>query len=214
VKVQPLLLATPGLGGLQLRSTAQGTSAPTGDSKPARTEKSDSVELSAEAQEFLELTPEEQDQVDELKQRDQEVRTHEQAHAAAAGPHLRGGPTYDYQTGPDGKNYAIGGEVQIDTSPVDGDPEATIRKAQQVRAAALAPAEPSAQDRAVASAATQVEAQARSEIQNQETESSEAGSTTKASQNTTKIQPDAEFDQQILQAYQKSAVRSRTLAFA
>lgn len=111
-----------------------------------------------------ELTEEQQAQVTELKQRDAEVRAHEQAHVAAGGQYVTGGPTYQYQKGPDGRRYAVGGEVQIDTSPVDGDPEATIQKAQVVRAAALAPAEPSSQDLAVAAAATQMAAQARAEL--------------------------------------------------
>ena len=55
--------------------------------------------------------------------------------------------------GPDGNRYAIGGEVSIDVAPVDGDPEATIAKMEIVKAAALAPAEPSAQDRKVAAIA-------------------------------------------------------------
>jgi hypothetical protein len=122
----------------------------------------------AEAQLVGQLTEEEQQQVEELKAADREVRSHEQAHLAAAGPHAKGGPTFTYQTGPDGRQYAVGGEVSIDVSPVPGDPEATIRKAQMVRAAALAPADPSAQDRAVAATATQMEAQAQMELQQQE----------------------------------------------
>jgi hypothetical protein len=114
-----------------------------------------------------ELTPEEQQQVKELKARDQEVRVHEAAHVAAGGAYVTGGPTYTYQTGPDGKSYAIGGEVGIDTSEVKGDPEATIRKMQTVAAAALAPAEPSGQDQKVAAAARQKEAQAHAELAKQ-----------------------------------------------
>ena len=112
-----------------------------------------------------ELTESEQQVVRQLKTRDRQVRAHEQAHAAAAGPYVKGGPTFDYETGPDGRSYAVGGAVQIDSSPVSGDPEATVRKAQTIRRAALAPAEPSAQDRSVAAAASQMEAQARQEIQ-------------------------------------------------
>jgi hypothetical protein len=108
-------------------------------------------------------TKEEAEQVKELKARDAEVRAHEQAHIAAAGGIAVSGPTYTYQTGPDGQKYAIGGEVNIDMSP-ESEPEATIRKMQQVRRAALAPADPSPQDRAVASAASQIEAQARQEL--------------------------------------------------
>ncbi|MDR2706141.1 MAG: hypothetical protein LBC02_10215 [Planctomycetaceae bacterium] len=114
-----------------------------------------------------ELTPEEQQQVQELKARDQEVRVHEAAHVAAGGPYVTSGPSYTYQTGPDGKSYAIGGEVGIDTSEVSGDPQATIQKMQTVVAAALAPAEPSSQDQKVAAAARQKEAQARAELAQQ-----------------------------------------------
>ncbi|MEM9177228.1 MAG: putative metalloprotease CJM1_0395 family protein [Myxococcota bacterium] len=110
-----------------------------------------------------ELTPEEQEEVTRLKKRDAEVRAHENAHKAAAGRHARGGPTYEYERGPDGRRYAVGGEVQIDTSPVPNDPDATILKMRQVRRAALAPAEPSPQDRRVASEAAQQEAAARQE---------------------------------------------------
>jgi hypothetical protein len=117
---------------------------------------------------YDELTTEEQEQVDELKARDTEVRQHEQAHLAAAGQYATGGPSYEYQTGPDGNKYAIGGEVQIDTSPVDGDPEATIRKMETVIAAALAPGEPSGQDRSVASQARAALNQARAELSEQQ----------------------------------------------
>ncbi len=115
-----------------------------------------------------ELTEEERRQVDELSRRDVEVRRHEQAHKSAAGSHATGGPSFEYQTGPDGKRYAVGGEVGIDTSPVDGDPTATIRKMQQIRAAALAPAEPSSQDRRIAAETTRAEQEARAELSRQE----------------------------------------------
>ncbi|QQD23450.1 hypothetical protein GJQ55_02655 [Venatoribacter cucullus] len=101
--------------------------------------------------------------VRELKQRDQEVRAHEQAHAAVGGQ-LAGGATYTYQQGPDGVRYAVGGEVQIDMSKVPNDPQATLDKMQLVQRAALAPAEPSSQDRQVAAQAGQVAAQAMAEI--------------------------------------------------
>ncbi len=115
------------------------------------------------------LTPEEEEQVAKLKQRDAEVRAHEQAHLAAAGSLATGGIQYQYQTGPDGKQYAIGGSVQLDTSE-EKSPEATIQKAQQIRRAALAPADPSPQDVKVASQALQMEAEARREITEQSQE--------------------------------------------
>lgn len=114
-----------------------------------------------------ELSEDEQREVQELKQRDREVKAHEMAHVAAGGQYVRGGASFEYQTGPDGKRYATGGEVSIDTTPVKGDPEQTIRKMQTVRKAALAPAQPSAQDRSVAAKATQHENKARQELAKQ-----------------------------------------------
>jgi len=112
----------------------------------------DSVELSLEAQEIR-----------ELQVRDREVRAHEAAHAAAGGAYA-GAPTYTFERGPDGQPYAVGGAVSIDISPIKGDPQATLQKAQQVRAAALAPAEPSAQDMRVAQKAQAMAAAARMEL--------------------------------------------------
>jgi hypothetical protein len=109
------------------------------------------------------LTEDEQKEVEKLKARDREVRTHEQAHVAAGGQYVRGGINYEFQRGPDGRNYAVGGHVNIDVSEAET-PEATVVKMQQVKRAALAPAEPSGADRAVAAAAAQKEQQARSEM--------------------------------------------------
>jgi len=121
-----------------------------------------------------ELTEEEKQEVEEFKRRNQEVRTHEHAHVAAGGQYVRGGIQYEYQTGPDGKRYAVGGEVSIDTSP-ESDPEDTIRKAQIIRQAALAPAEPSGQDRRAAAAAVQMEMKARQEMVEEKLEGGEEG---------------------------------------
>lgn len=99
--------------------------------------------------------------LEELKTRDREVRAHEMAHLAAAGPHARGGPSFEYERGADGRRYATGGHVNIDTSPIPGNPEATLRKAEAVRRAALAPAEPSPQDRRVAADAAAMVTEAR-----------------------------------------------------
>lgn len=126
----------------------------------------------------LELSEEERQILKELKARDAEVRAHEQAHLAAAGPYANGAPKYDYQTGPDGKQYAVGGEVSIDTSPVPGDLEATVRKAQTVKRAALAPRDPSPQDIKVAAQAAQLEAQARLEAKAEKVEEKEEATET------------------------------------
>lgn len=110
------------------------------------------------------LTPEEEQRLKYLKKRDAEVRRHEQQHLAAAGPYGKGSPHYDYETGPDGKRYAVAGQTKIDTTPVAGDPEATLAKARVLKRAALAPADPSTQDRRVAAEAARMEAQARKEL--------------------------------------------------
>lgn len=113
------------------------------------------------------LSEEDLRKAQELKQRDREVRAHEAAHLAAAGKYATGGASFEYERGPDGKSYAVGGEVGIDTSPVPNDPEATIQKARMIKAAALAPADPSPTDRKVAASAAQMEAEARQEISEQ-----------------------------------------------
>ncbi|NDY43097.1 hypothetical protein G3N55_09620 [Dissulfurirhabdus thermomarina] len=99
----------------------------------------------------------------DLRKRDAEVRRHERAHMAAGGAYVRGGATYTYRTGPDGRRYAVGGEVHIDASP-EPDPEKTLRKMETVRRAALAPANPSPQDRAVAAEAAARAAEAQREL--------------------------------------------------
>jgi hypothetical protein len=104
-----------------------------------------------------------QKEVAKLKDRDREVRAHEAAHLASAGGHATGGPSFTYKKGPDGKQYAVGGEVNVDTSD-EKTPEATLRKMQQIQRAALAPAEPSGQDHSVAAAASQKAAEARRAI--------------------------------------------------
>lgn len=125
----------------------------------------DRVELSRAFR--SEMSTEERAQLRELEVRDREVRAHEEAHRRAGGQYVRGGPSFKYEVGPNGRRYAVDGEVQIDTTPVRGDPEATIRKMQQVRRAALAPADPSSQDRRVAAQAMAVERQARAEVARQ-----------------------------------------------
>jgi hypothetical protein len=110
-----------------------------------------------------ELTEEERHKVADLKRRDAEVRSHEQAHSSAGGPYA-GSPRLQFTRGPDGKFYAIAGEVSIDSSAIAGNPQATIRKMQQVKRAALAPHEPSSQDRRVAAEADRKMLQARQEI--------------------------------------------------
>ncbi|WP_247892332.1 putative metalloprotease CJM1_0395 family protein [Azospirillum sp. Sh1] len=106
-----------------------------------------------------------QQQVQKLKQADTSVRQHEAAHQAAGGSNA-GGASFTFTRGPDGKNYATAGEVPIDVSP-ESEPAATVAKMEQVKAAALAPADPSPQDLRVAAQADAAKLQAQSEQRRQ-----------------------------------------------
>lgn len=98
-----------------------------------------------------------------LQATDAKVRAHEAAHIAAGGGVVTGGAAFTYTRGPDGKMYAVGGEVPIDSSEAST-PEATIQKARQIAAAAMAPADPSPQDHRVATSAIMMEQRARMEL--------------------------------------------------
>ena len=110
------------------------------------------------------LKPEELVQLQELQKTDQKVRAHEQAHMGAAGGLATSGISLSFVKGPDGQSYAVGGEVSIDTSRAST-PRETLSKMMKVRAAALAPADPSSQDRKVAAAASAAMGEARAELQ-------------------------------------------------
>lgn len=90
-------------------------------------------------------------QVKELEKTDRTVRTHEQAHKAVGG-HVTGPIVYDYEEGPDGQQYAVGGEVAIHATHSE-DEKKMIETLELVRRAALAPAQPSPQDYRVAASA-------------------------------------------------------------
>ena len=122
------------------------------------------------------LSEDEQAQLRKLKVRDREVRAHEQAHLAAAGGLAVSGATFTYQRGPDGQNYAVGGEVKISAS-AGRTPEETLQRARTIRAAALAPASPSGADRAAAAQASRLEQQAQIEINEQKQEETQTAQT-------------------------------------
>lgn len=130
--------------------------------KSPETQKSNAKQTSKDSKTDSKLSPAEEEQLNKLKEVDAKVKQHEAAHLAAAGSLATGGATYTYQTGPDGKQYAVGGEVQISLSGSDN-PDETIRNMQTAQRAALAPSDPSGQDRSVAQQAAKLEAQASSE---------------------------------------------------
>ena len=109
-----------------------------------------------------ELSLEEQRIVTELQAADTNVRAHEAAHMAAGGG-LTSPASYTYERGPDNKMYAVAGEVGISTSE-GNTPQESLNKAQTIRRAALAPADPSPQDLKVAAQAASMEMSARAQI--------------------------------------------------
>ena len=160
------------------------------DAKPAVDAASGNAAVSPQQQAL------QQQQISELASRDREVRSHEQAHAAVGGSYA-GAPTYSFKRGPDGQTYAVSGEVSIDVSPIPNDPAATLRKMELVQQAALAPAEPSAQDLRVAAQAQVLAAQARSELAAlQREEIAAAAAERKAESLARKEQEQAEQDEQ------------------
>ena len=179
------------------RSGASASNAGTGASRSAGTSV---VKKSKDSSAEQQLTPEQQRVVQELKQTDLKVRAHEQAHVSVGADLIRGGVSFSYETGPDNKRYAVGGEVSIDTSPART-PEETIPKAQHIRATALAPSDPSTQDRRVASEASTMEFDARAEVAAQRSEEmSGAASEPKSSGAESAERDNASFYQGVAQA--------------
>ena len=109
---------------------------------------------------------EDQQLIRRLSVRDAEVRAHEAAHASVGGQ-FAGAPSFSFQRGPDGIDYAVGGEVRLSVPSGGANPELTLQALQQVRAAALAPANPSEQDRRVAAQAASQALELRAEIDSQ-----------------------------------------------
>ena len=115
-----------------------------------------------------ELSEDEERLVRDLQSRDSEVRSHEAAHQAAGGG-MTGAASYSYQQGPDGKMYAIGGEVSISMKG-GSTPQETIANARQVAAAAMAPGNPSPQDYSVAASARVMEMKAQQQLAREQQE--------------------------------------------
>jgi len=166
----------------QVRENKQSNSAPSDDKEVLESSEVNSNDKTLASQKGKEIEPDQEQSfqenqqkltdlkvVSELEKRDREVRQHEQAHAMTGGQHA-GAPNYQYETGPDGKKYAVGGEVNVDMSFSGKNPEEKLEKAQIIRAAALAPREPSPQDRKVAAEASRVVQEAQTELVKLKTE--------------------------------------------
>lgn len=149
------------------------------DNKPA------SAETGGEKSVLSETSRAERQKLDQLKKLDGEVRSHEKSHLAAAAGLASSGAQYGYAIGPDGQRYAVSGEVKIENSKGSSAQESLLQ-AQQIQAAALAPAKPSSQDRAVAANAARAEVQAREEIAQEAEQAS-------AENNKTAVEPEKEI---------------------
>lgn len=160
----PLNLAGPAAVSVQI-SEAESLS-------PDANAKDEGLSTGAKSADGTELTEEEKKIVEDLKARDEEVRRHENAHKAVGGTYT-GAIEYEYTRGPDGRQYAVAGKVSIDTSTIPGDPAATIEKLRIVQAAALAPADPSGADKAVAAKAAAAQREAEAELREKKAEETE-----------------------------------------
>jgi hypothetical protein len=140
--------------GAARQSTGEPNTASSAEPKPDEAQQKQQQNRESREQQALER------EIDSLMKRDTQVRSHEQAHAAVGGIHA-GQPAFEFEKGPDGKRYAVEGEVQIDVSVVNGDPLATMAKMKQVYAAAMAPVDPSMADIRVAAEAMRKYNQAR-----------------------------------------------------
>lgn len=112
------------------------------------------------------LSKAEQAEISKLKARDSQLRQHEQAHLSASAGIDVSRASFTYQRGPDGVQYAVAGDVRIDTSG-GRTPADTLARADMIRDVALAPADPSATDRSVAAQAQQMAQQASAELMQQ-----------------------------------------------
>lgn len=113
-----------------------------------------------------EMTLEQANELKRIQGKAEKVVSHEDAHAMVGGTLMLGGPTYQYELGPDGEVYESSGQSRIDMSPLVGNPQGTVFKMQHVKRAAMAPLNPSGADRVVASQADQIENQARKQLKN------------------------------------------------
>lgn len=150
-------------------NTTSGTQAGS-DNKDATAKSADKQAQAAVEPEF---SPSELRRIAELERIDTEVKAHEQAHINAGRGLITSAPSYAYTYGPDGKQYAISGEVGIDTSP-EQEAQANIDKGQRIQDTALAPADPSPQDYQVAATGKQLEQQGRSDLSAEQLAAAEA----------------------------------------
>jgi len=138
-------------------------------SEPSNTSTENKKDDDTKPKSINELDSEEKSVLIQLQASDTKVRAHESAHLSAAAGIAAGGASFTYERGPDGRMYAVAGEVPISVSE-GKDPQDTLEKMRQVEAAAMAPADPSPQDHAVAASARSGELKALMDLQKERDE--------------------------------------------
>ena len=118
------------------------------------------------------FSTEEQQELRDLERRDLQVRTRDMAFIAAAGG-AAGSYSLQYETGPDGRRYAVGADIKLDTSE-GATPEQTLAKARALRAATMGARADSSNDASAAAKAVRMEAEARAEIARERGEAQQA----------------------------------------
>ena len=189
-----------------VEQSQQGRSALNEDDNAQATVNSEERQALAEKDEQQRQAVEDQQLIRRLSARDQEVRAHEAAHASVGGQ-FAGSPSFTYQRGPDGVDYAIGGEVRISVPSGGSSPEATLQALQQVQAAALAPASPSEQDRQVAAQAASQAVELRAEIENNELEAKQQKLDEAEAEREEKAQEEARIEEQALEQQRQDEQR-------
>ena len=91
-----------------------------------------------------------------------QIQRHIESHRAVTTQHSSP-PNYQYQP-LDGALYIVSGDVVFDTSAEPNNPQATLKKAQLIRMASMAPIDPSLQDRNASQQAMMMVTQAKGEI--------------------------------------------------
>lgn len=200
------------LSGAERQGVRSTTASEKTEETPEKKAGSQEVNPSRAAKKSSELDAEQQRQIAKLVETDRKVRAHEQAHMSAGGGLVRGAASFDYETGPDGKRYAVGGEVSIDTTE-GRTPAETVVKAQRIYDAAMAPADPSPQDHAVASMAMGMKAEATQELNAQQATQGGRTSTARDAESPSAVTPPG-ANELAVAAYQSVGLFKRSNGFS
>jgi hypothetical protein len=119
------------------------------------------------------LDEEERRQLDRLKLTDRLVRQREETQGRLTFELWDGGPEYRYETGPDGKKYAVDGTVRV--SELNDSPEEKLRRARLVRMSALIDIPPSPEGQKDAAKAIAEEGEAIRELRKRTKDPDEGG---------------------------------------